>query len=248
MSVSVALKLSTDNGNLLSFGSDNGLYAASSAALPRGGPYGTIVDNSWASASAGTPFYYTLGTTAISNTAIPANTAIVWPIMFARACKFTGAGLNVAAAGAGSRVYTAMYTSDANTGLPAQKITDLAYWTTTATGVASCQNLETNSYSWQPYVLYWVATWAYTTSAYPSITMRNNSSGGIASARIITGLPTVTTFYTGAVPISYTDTATTWSSQMTGPNTLSPNLLSGTTGAVATNSQAPFIWWGLINV
>lgn len=244
MSVNIALRLSSDVGNQLAFGADGGLYTP--PVVPRGGPAGYTIDNSWATAAANTTYYFAFpGTSTVSPVAMNGTMALVWPFVFTRNCKISALGLNITTAGAGSTVYHSAFASDPTTGAPAGKISDVASTAGTATGVVSSAILDTTTV-WQAHTLYWMTSWAYSTgSTYPGVTMR--TAGFVAPIRLATA-PTASTWFTSFGAVAYYDNARTWGTLTSAPASLSATPPTGSASPGSGFSNAPHVWLGLLNV
>jgi hypothetical protein len=238
MAVTVSARLSTDVGNGLSFGSDTGLYGA--GAQPRGGAIGWTLDNSWGTAT-GTTYYYYLPTATAPATAFTSGTAILWPLVFSRNAKFGGISQYVSTAGAGSQVYQSAFASDPSTGAPAAKITDIGWGNGAATGPQAFTMLD-NTTTFYANTLYWMCTWAYTTSAMPSINMRN--IGQLTSIRL-PAAPTSASYFSSTGVISLLDTSVTWNTRTTAPSTVAPAAISAS--APGSNVSAPHFALGIAN-
>jgi hypothetical protein len=241
MAVGVTLRISADSDNRATFGTDGGLSAVAGTA-PRAGTFGFMIDNSW-STSAAADYWYQPPVFSSSYIALASGTAYIWPFMMSRPGRFTGARCYVNAVGAGSTIYTSVYSSDASTGLPSAKITDLVSFPGTATGVATATVLDaTTTFSGQ--ALYWMATWAYTTSAYPTIAMRIPNLMSV-SMRLPSN-PTVAAYFTGNGIGGMLDTSITWNTVTAAPPALSPTYASA--AGLNGTQYAPTFWVGVQNV
>lgn len=239
MAVTVSARLSTDAGNQLGFGTDTGLFGA--VPVARGGSPTWVFDNSWPS-PAGTTYYYTPATGASAQASIAAGTAYVWPFMFSRAARLTALTGYVWTAGAGSTLYHSSFTSDATTGLPGTKIIDVANLSG-ATAANSVYTMTDTATTYAANTLYWMCSWTYTTSALPSIAMRNLSfMQGIR----MPSAPTGSTYFSSGGVFSLLDTSQTWASRTTAPTTLNP--AAPAVAAPGNGVYAPQLVFGLANV
>lgn len=239
MAVTVSARLSTDAGNGLTFGSDTGLYGALPGGVVRGGAQAWTVDNSWGTAT-GVPYFYYLGMTSSAVAAV-AGTAYVWPLVLSRAARFTALSAYVSSAAANSGLYHAVYASDPVTGNPAAKLTDLGFSAATVAGPAAHTMTDTTTV-WQPYTLYWVASWISTTSAVPTLYMRSIAAAG--SIRL-TVAPTGVAWFNAPGALSLLDTTSGWAARTSGPGTLTIAANSATTAGQS--AYAPQLALGLAN-
>lgn len=242
MAVQFGLKISSDAGNILSFGTDQGLLATTPP--PRGGMFGMAIDNSVATAAAGVSYYY--GTPAYSNTNLTwtGTAAQVSPITFARNCRVTAAALRVVTAGAGSAVYVSVYAPDAS-GTTATKVTDLLRFDTTVAGQRAATVLDSTTVL-TAQAHYYLLSWCYTTSAYPVTNVRNGS-GTHAQEWRYPSAPAHITFHNSSL-MSMAETSQTYSGLTAGPSTISPAYPSMSTTTTTLYLTAPYLWFGLLNV
>lgn len=230
MTNTITAKVSADASNAVTFGTDGGLYSTGPTSPPRGGDYATTLDNSWA--AAGQAWWYSHpGYNALSIT-MTSGTAFVFPVSVSRRARITAGVINVVTAGTGSTVYTSLYASEAVQGLPAAKLADLFSVAGTPAGLNAPTAAIDSTTSLDPFVRYWLAVWAYTTSGLPSVSSRSGGSGyGLGQIPRPT-LPTAATTYTTVPQLGYLDTSVAWASRTTAPSTLGVTFASTTTAAV----------------
>lgn len=241
--VTLAAKLSADVGNGLSFGSDNGLYGQALAAPPRSGSFGISLDNS--EVAAGQSWIYAQPT-AGNNGALygPLNNggAVVWPVSVARAARLTAAWQSIQTAGAGSTIYNSLFAADPATGLPAGKIND---WFTVAGGTAgaTAATVLDAVTVLQPHTRYWVLSWVYTTSAYPTVQYRQNATAFVGLLPRA-ALPTAAAgaYATSGGPVAYAEASVSYTLR-----TAAPTALGITPGSTLLN-YCPYTHFQLVNV
>lgn len=239
MAVTVDAKLSTDTGNSLSFGTDNGIYGP--LVSPRGGSQWWTLDNSFVGPSA-TTYWYLLGPTTSAQSWI-SGTAWISPFVVSRSCKIASLYHYVSTAGAGSQIYHASFASDPTTGLPTNKIVDVGYCAGTGVGAIAHTMLDTATV-YTANTLYWMCSWAYTTSGTPSGYFRN--IGQQATVRLPVA-PTGVTWFSSGGMLSYQDTTSGWTTKQAAPTSLSLNAPSAS-GGPGSAIYAPSLAWGLQNV
>jgi hypothetical protein len=246
MAVSVVLRTSADSANAATFGSDGGLYASAGVA-PRLGTYEFSIDNSWGAPST-TNYAYVLPAVNAANAAMVANYAYMQPVMFARNCTIQGLKLSCTTAGTSSYVYLASYAASTVTGMPAAKIVDVGNTYTNTTGVKDFAMTDTSTV-YQAGTIYWFTTWAYTTSGYPTISMRCGLYSHPAIRVAYAAPPSNAGFFTGNTQLSFMDNSVSWSTLTSAAATVTPNTPSSTVvPAATTGAYSPQFWWYLQNV
>ncbi len=246
MALSVSVKSSSDTMNGLTFGTDAGLWSGGAPA--RGGQYNITIDNSWTPPDGATKYWYTLPSCGAVGFSVPANTALIWPVMFSRACRVVDMLASVTTAGAGSQFYTSAYASNAATGLPAGKLTDLVRFDGSTTSSAKTGTLLAPSFVFAPGTIYWLASWIYTTGSYCTMQMRSASANNPYAPLRLPTVPTNVSWWGAGFHASLSETAASWATLTTGPATLSPTQPNVTVAPAAPHIYAPFFWWGLVNV
>lgn len=238
----LAARVSADAGNGVRIGADDGLYCAALATPPRSGPFGVSYDN--ANVAVGEPWWHappTFGNTGSVYGVLNGGAGVVWPLVVARAARLSGAAMSLPVAGAASTLYNALFASDAASGgLPGGKLADWFSVPGTAVGVALGTVLAPAAVL-SPFVPYWVLTWTYTTSGYPSVLYRQNS-GGFAGVLPGPALPAAASAYTSAAPTAYGESSVTYAGRTTAPAALA------VTGASPTLNYAPYVQLQLTNV
>jgi hypothetical protein len=240
------LRPSADAGNALYIGTDGGLGGVK---LPAG-QYGNIlttVDNSWATVASGATYYYSLPQLTNTTTTV-STTAYFQPFMLTRSGVFTAAYANIVSANntGGWTWYNTVYASDATTGLPAGKVTDLfrfgAAGTSNNAVLAATVTDTTTTFTGQ--TLYWLASWSVTAANYPTSTFRT------ADSRLSTRVHATGTGYpSGTYPtqgyIGYA--VPNWGANTAGPASVAASFVTGNLTTYASTS-VPSFWFGIKNV
>lgn len=238
MAATLSVKISTDSGNRVGLGGDNGIYASPSAVLNPSNTAFMTIDNQFA--ASGAQWFYQLGCSGLPTASPSLNTAQVWPLIVTKACRVTDAAIFLITGTTASSLYATLYTSSGANKAPGAKITDLLRFPTTTAGASRQASVDSTTLL-SAHTLYWVATWINGSSS-PTFLARAQYGG-------VLRLPTVpgATVFTGGSGLAYVDSSQSWSSLTSGPTTLAPTALPTNSTQSSGNLTVPAIAWGLTN-
>lgn len=229
MPVVISAKTSTDAGNLVTLGSDGGLYAPTRDRGEANPTY--LIDNSLA--NAGGAFNYPLGVPEGGNPiALAANIGVLQPFMLRKAGAITG--INVSVSTSGPVVYFTLYAPNPATGYPTSKVVDLG-GQTAASGTILNPGITAAALS--PFVMYWLAIHVSASvtftqrAAYNHLLMRQSAMPADISA---------------AVGVAVHDNTSAWGT-MTGPATVTPITTVQTAATTPVAVTPPMVWLAITN-
>lgn len=234
MTTTFTAKVAADAGNLVSFGSDGGIYTPPST-VARNGYQSNTLDTSIT--PSGLAAWYGFPQYTYQN--LTGTLGYVQPVVFTRTGRITGCLMSIASNSGGSGTvanwYHTLYLPDAS-GYPSTKVVDLARHdiAANATGISTAQMLGSSTVL-TGHQLYYLLSWCYVGSVNPGM------SGRLAyyALRQPTIPQSIGAFNGGQH--CYTDSSRTWTSTTASPATLA------LTGTIATTAIAPNVWLQYVN-